>query len=324
MKISELIESASLLDYVKQYAEFNERGGEYWARSPLTSKDNDPSFSIRTEDNMFYDFSSGKGGNIINFIMAYHKCDFKTALNKLKEWLGVHDEIEFTKLQILSELSKFKPVRKKQKPVDRRVLDPEEAYRYDYLGFSFWDDEGLTADIVNKYGVGYDRQHDCITIPIHDQNGALVNLLCRTTNPNAKAIGLPKYIYKYKLNVLDFFYAWHRNANAIAEKNEVLIFEGCKSVMKVGEWGYTNAVAMLTSHMNDDQLRILIKHGRDCVFCLDHDINPAEDENITKLKRFCRVYIARDMTNTTGPKDSPCDAGREVFDNIYAERRRLI
>lgn len=324
MQVSELIESASLLDYVKQYAEFTERGGEYWACSPLTSKDNDPSFSIRAEDNMFYDFSSGKGGNIVNFIMAYHKCDFMTALNKLKEWLGIHDDIEFTKLQILSELSKFKPIHRKTKPSERRVLDPEEATRYEYLGFSFWDDEGLTADIVHRYGVGYDRQHECITIPIYDQRGSLVNILCRTTNPNAKSIGLPKYIYKHKLNVLDFFYAWNFNAKSIAAKKEVLIFEGCKSVMKVGEWGHDNAVAMLTSHMNDDQLRILVKHGYDCVFCLDHDINPAEDENIIKLKRFCRVSVARDRSNLTGPKDSPCDSGREVFEKILAERRRII
>lgn len=61
MELSELIESVDILEYISQYTEFTEKNGEYWGLSPL-KEEKTPSFSIRKEENNFYDFSSGVGG----------------------------------------------------------------------------------------------------------------------------------------------------------------------------------------------------------------------------------------------------------------------
>lgn len=319
MRITELIEQASLVDYVEQYTDLTLVKDEWWGISPLSDKDTNPSFSIR--DNMFYDFSAGCGGNVIEFIRKHDRCDFKTAVNTLRDWLGITEEVTTEPLPIVISLKQFHEKKCAKKDCQRKIVDEKEIEQYHCKDFHFWDDEGLTADIVAKYGVGYDRRGECITIPVRTNGGRCINILCRTTNEHAKELGIPKYIYRYKLGTLDFFWGWYENHASICQKREVILVEGSKSVMKLAAMGYDNAVAMLTSHLSEEQLRILVHEGVDVVFALDKDIDPYKDEKIKMLKRYCRVFIATDRHGRLVEKDAPCDRGKDVWDEIYSERR---
>lgn len=319
MQISSLIDQASLVDYASQYTDLKLIKDEWWGISPLNKKDTNPSFSIR--DNVFYDFSSGCGGNILEFIQRHDHCDLRTSISTLCKWLGVDGGVSWQQIAAVAAMKKFRVREQKKQAPSRQYLDEDTlaAYRCPY--FHFWDDEGLTYDIVSHYGVGYDRRGECITIPVRDNAGRLINILCRTTNEYASKLGIPKYIYKYKLGTLDFFWGWSANADAIKRKREVILVEGAKSVMKLASMGFGNAVACLTSHLTDEQLKILIREGADVVVAFDKDINPYNDENIRTLKRYCRVYIAQDRHKALGEKDSPCDRGKDVWDEIYSERK---
>ena len=92
MELSELIESVDILDYISQFTDFTEKNGEYWALSPL-KEENTPSFSVRKEENAFYDFSSGVGGNVLTFIRYYYKCGYAEAIEKLKAFAGMDGAI---------------------------------------------------------------------------------------------------------------------------------------------------------------------------------------------------------------------------------------
>lgn len=321
MQIADLIAEASMRDYASQYTDLKEIKGEWWGISPLNSKDTNPSFSVR--DNMYYDFSAGCGGNILHFIQRHDKCDFKTAVKTLCKWMGVDETYEPHHVMLISSLKQFKNNAKKSIDHKHEYLDENVATQYKCRDFHFWDDEGLTGDIVAKYGVGYDRRGECITIPVRDNSGRLINILCRTTNEHAKELGIPKYIYRNKLGSLDFFWGWSDNWASIHQKREVILVEGAKSVMKLAAMGYDNAVAILTSHMTDDQLKILIRNGCDVVIALDKDIDPYKDDNVRKLSRYCRVYIAIDRHGLLDAKDSPCDKGVETWKKIYEERKLI-
>ncbi len=93
MSIEELLEKADIAEYISQYADLKERNGEMWCLSPLT-KEKTPSFSVNREKQVFYDFSSGQGGNLIDFIKAYNKCSVAAAVRLLKKYLGVNDKNE--------------------------------------------------------------------------------------------------------------------------------------------------------------------------------------------------------------------------------------
>ena len=73
---------------------------------------------------------------------------------------------------------------------------------------------------------------------------------------------------------IDFLYGWYKSQEEILQKKEVIIVEGAKSVMKLYQYGYRNAVAALTSHLNEHQLLPLIKAGCDVVIALIRTQNP--------------------------------------------------
>lgn len=317
MTLRELINSISLKEYIEQYVEFEKRGSEYWCCSPLNNKDTDPSFSVNVDENVFYDFSSHKSGNIINFIIAKDNCSLKEAISKMKEFSGITDDIcDENTIQIIKTLKSLKPKTTKEKS-SRETLNEDILNQYKVDEFHWWEDEGISSSTALDFECGYDTYKQCITIPIRDAYGNLINILQRTMRPDAKVVGIPKYIYKYKLGKLDFFYGWSRNIVDILEKRQVLIFEGAKSVMKVSQWGFNNAVAILTSNMCDDQIKLLVSTGVDCYFLFDQDIKNAErDSAIRKLKLFNKVFICKDKHGLLGDKESPCDKGIDTFKNI--------
>ena len=321
MDISTLLSKANIREYCEQYTELKEVKGEWWGISPLNSKDTNPSFSVRESDGVFYDFSAGCGGNVLDFIQRHDHCNFKTAVKKLRAWLGVEDEITLTPINVIKELRSYRQLNQKKKDSARSTICESALEQFRCSDFHFWDDEGLTADIVRQYDVGYDRRGQCITIPVRNNRGELINILCRTTNEHAQELGIPKYIYRYKLGALDFFWGWWNNSASIHSKREVILVEGAKSVMKLSGFGYDNAVAVLTSHITDDQMRWLVREGMDVVVALDKDIDPTKDENLRRLRRYCKVYLAVDRHRRLGEKDSPCDRGRAVWDQIYNERK---
>lgn len=324
MNLQELLEQALLYDYVSQYIELETNNGEYWGLSPF-KEEATPSFSLHPDKNVFKDFSSGKSGNIIDFICLYHNCSLREAILKLKEYMNIKDDVEYIPPpQIIRELRKFKPKRKNTKAdVKHKILDKRLIDSFEHRDIDLWIGEGISKETCNKHNIVYDPYTQSIIIPIYDQKGNLINFCIRTTDPNYKEFGTPKYKYKYELGTLDFFYSWAENFQNIKDKKQVILVEGAKSVMKLEQWGYNNVVAILTSHLNDNQLKILVQNGFDVVVAFDKDANPKEDENIQKLKRFCKVTLALDKWNLLEEKDSPCDKGLETWEKIYSERRML-
>lgn len=60
------------------------KGNELWYISPFRNE-NEPSFKINLAKNIWYDFGEGKGGNIIDFVMAYDRTNFVGALRILNK-----------------------------------------------------------------------------------------------------------------------------------------------------------------------------------------------------------------------------------------------
>lgn len=60
----------------------HETKGEIWYPSPFRHE-NEPSFKINLERNIWYDFGEGEGGNILDFAMKYYATDLRGALRQL-------------------------------------------------------------------------------------------------------------------------------------------------------------------------------------------------------------------------------------------------
>ena len=83
-----------MAEYIGQYVEdgFEEKSGELWCISPLNPSEKTPSFSIRPNTNCFFDFSTGQGGNLLEFIKLYDHCSVHEAVEKLKAYAGITED----------------------------------------------------------------------------------------------------------------------------------------------------------------------------------------------------------------------------------------
>ena len=117
-------------------------------------------------------------------------------------------------------------------------------------------------------------------------------------------------------------YGFSENLEAIRKKHEIILFEGCKSVLLANTFGIQNTGAILTSHVNPAQVKLLARLGCDVVFALDKDVDIREDFNISKLKNYVNVFYLYDRDDLLNEKDSPVDQGKEVFLELYRNKVR--
>ena len=186
-----------------------------------------------------------------------------------------------------------------------------------------WMQEGISKASLERFLVKYDSFMNAIVYPIRDLNGNIVNIGCRTLDPNYKEKGGRKYYYLKPWGTMKTIYGLAENMDEILRKREIILFEGCKSVMKADTWGILNCGAILTSHLSPEQMKILAKLGCRVVFALDKDVDIRKDERIAKLARYVNVEYIEDTSGLLDAKDAPVDKGIETFLALYKARRRL-
>ena len=325
MELSELIDSVDILEYISQFTEFEEKNGEYWCLS-LLKDENTPSFSVRKETNTFYDFSSGKGGNIINFIRYYNMCGFSDAVEILKKYAGCDGEIQPTKRLAAVEVAKKYKGRKKQTKVSQTKVLPDDymlRYQKNPEKLAVWEAEGISKASLERFQVAYDSFSDRLVYPIRNVNGDIVNIGARTLDPNWKQKKLRKYSYLFSWDGgMNTIFGLAENKEEIIRKKEIILFEGAKSVMIADSWGIKNTGAVLTSHLSQLQLKILAKLGVRVVFALDKEVVIRDDPNIARLKRYVSCEYIWDRDGLLDEKDSPVDKGVETFMKLYEGRLR--
>lgn len=325
MELEEMIEMIDIVEFISQFVELEEKNGEYWGLSPFKDE-NTPSFSIRKETNSFYDFSSGIGGNVFTFVKYYNHCSAREAVEILKKYIGCDGETVAPRKKLAATVvcKKFKPA-KQHKKASSITIYPDncmEKYEKKDEKLAAWEAEGISRASLDKFQVYYDSFSNRLVYPIRNINGQIVNIGGRTLDPDFKAKKLRKYTYFSGWGEMDVIYGLFENMQSILEKREVILFEGCKSVLVADSWGIHNTGALLTSHLNPNQMKILARLGVRVVFALDKDVRVRDDHNIAKLKRYVSVEYFWDRADLLDEKDAPVDKGLEVFKKLYEQRLR--
>ena len=326
MELNDLLESIDIVEYISQFVDLEERNAEFWGLSPF-SDEKTPSFSVRRETGSFYCFSSGIAGNLYTFVRYYNRCSPREAVEILKKYAGVDGEIQTPreKLSATKTCRKFAPPKKTQKESKATILPDNYMERYERPPekLAVWEQEGISKASLDKFQVCYDSFSDRLVYPIRDVSGKIVNIGGRTLDPDWKEKKLRKYTYFASWGTINTIYGLSENMQNIKEKGEIILFEGCKSVLLADTWGIHNTGAILTSHLSQNQMKILAKLGCRVVFALDKDVNVREDHNIKKLKQFVNVEYFWDWQDLLDEKDAPVDKGQEVFEELYEQRIRL-
>ena len=326
MELDELIKSIDIVEFISQYVELEQRGDEFWGLSCFKNEKT-PSFSVRREPPVFFDYSSGIGGNVFTFVKFYYKCNSSEAIEKLKAYIGFDGEIAYSSQKLAATMvcKRFQKPRTTSKPSSSTVLPDDYMSRYEKRPdkLAVWAAEGISMESMDRFQVYYDSFSDRLVYPIRNLDGKIVNVGGRTLDPLWKEKNQRKYCYFYHWGALDTIYGLAENMENIKKCREIILFEGCKSVLVADTWGIRNCGAILTSHLNPNQMKILAKLGCRVVFALDKDVRVRDDHNISKLKKYVNVEYIWDREDLLDEKDSPVDKGMEVFQKLYVQRLRL-
>lgn len=326
MDLEELIQSVDIVEFISQFVDLTQKGEEYWGLSCF-KEENTPSFSVRREPPFFYDYSSGLGGNLWTFVKSYYHCSNKEAAEIIKSYAGVSDE-NFKATAHLRATTDCKRYRRKNesKKVSGGTLLPDDymnRYEINKEKMSVWEREGISPDAMKDFVVRYDGFSNRLVYPIRNSEGKIVNVGGRTLNPFWKENGERKYTYFFPWGTLNVIYGLFENREYILKKKEIILFEGAKSVLIANSWGIKNTGAILTSHLNPSQMKLLAKLGLRVVFALDKDVRIKDDKHISRLKNYVNCEYIWDRNDLLESKDSPVDKGKAVFESLYNERLKL-
>lgn len=326
--LKEMCDQIDLLEYAKQSVDFTRRGRDTYAAHCPLHVDKTPSLFITPSRNAFYCQSCHQGGNILTWLIKMEHLSFKEAAEKICQLSGK----DISKMQICESLRYYKSLKRMKedeepKIIKRDILPEQSIEKYSDEIPQEWLDEGISADIMKKFQIRIDRSANRIVYPVRDKNFNLIGFKGRTRFQNYKSLNVQKYMNYTKIGTIDFFAGMKESHDYIKEKNEIIIFEGLKSVMKLWSWGKQfNAVSSETSVLNMEQIKIILEMGiKNVVIAYDNDVYIGEiRKKMQFLKRFVNVFAVIDSKKIlSGEKMAPVDDGEKIWNELYEGRIKI-
>jgi len=295
-------------DVIGRTVKLRKQGREYVGLSPFT-KEKTPSFYVNDDKGQFFDFSSGKTGDLISFLQETERLSFVEAVERLAAEAGVPlpavdpraaeqetkrqglmDWLELAAQWFEAEL-KRPAGREARAYLEKRGL-PEKDWARFRLGFSPAGRTALKDYLVAKGarpaelvetglliapeegGAPYDRFRDRIIFPILDARGRVVSFGGRAMDPNARAKYLngPETTAFHKGHQL---YGLSEARKMIAaapagEEPPLVVVEGYMDVIACQRAGIP-AVAAMGTALGEEQMEVLWRHHPEPTLSFDGD-----------------------------------------------------
>ena len=279
-------------------------GREWKGLSPFNAEKT-PSFFVNDQKGSFFDFSSGKNGDIFKFVMETEGLSFPEAVEKLASEAGValpkvtveaqaqeerrkglHEVVELAARFFEAELAGERGSAARRYLSGRGLEgDARKAFRIGYGPpdrFALRDHlagRGVDAALMMETGllvhgdeiaVPYDRFRDRIMFPIHDGRGRVVAFGGRAMSSEvaAKYLNSPETPLFHKGSLL---FNHHNARKAAHDTGQVIVVEGYVDVIAMSLAGFPQTVAPLGTALTEDQLALLWRMADEPVICLDGD-----------------------------------------------------
>lgn len=312
----------------------NPNFGKSEIRASLPDGTNATSISILIQPTIpCYVFSRGdydeyETKDIITLVQFIRGINFISALMWLCGKLNIafedYDPVET--MPIVYELRREKRKRNRNESKEpHAILSDNETKKYKPFVVEDWINDGLSAESQKKFGILNDERNRRWLIPIRDENGNLISFKGRTYAPNWDIMGIPKYLYSPKLGVNDIVFGIDKNKKRIQEQDEIILFEAEKSVIAADSYGYDWTGSLGTNGINKHlKKKILALKCSNCVLAFDKDVLWKDAlKEAKKLTPFMNVYIIFDKQGVLHGKQSPVDAGKEIFEMLYSTKIRV-
>ena len=153
--IDTIFETARVEEVIGEFVQLKKSGSNFKGLSPFT-EEKTPSFMVSPAKQIWKDFSSGKGGNVVSFLMEQEHYTYPEALRWLAKKYNI--EIEEIKLddeqkQILNERESMYLVSEFARDYFHDILLNNEQGKV--IGLSYFKERGYREETIKKFQLGY-------------------------------------------------------------------------------------------------------------------------------------------------------------------------
>ena len=306
--IDKVFETARVEEVIGDFVQLKRAGSNYKGLSPF-SDERSPSFMVSPVKQIWKDFSSGKGGSVVTFLMEHEHFTYPEAIRFLANKYNIEieetetsqeDKIEANEKESMYLVSEFAKTY-----FNDTLLNSEEGKA---IGLTYFKERGFTNETIAKFGLGYspetwdaftkealakgyqleflekvgltitredgkhfDRFKGRVMFPIQSLSGRNLGFGGRILTNDKKAA---KYLNSPESEIYHkskVLYGIFHAKQAIAKQNNCYLVEGYTDVIQMHQAGIENVVASSGTALTPDQIRLINRLTKNVTVLFDGD-----------------------------------------------------
>ena len=305
--IDQVYETARLEEVIGEYVTLKKSGANFKGLSPFT-QERTPSFMVSPAKQIWKDFSSGKGGNVIAFLMEHEHFTYPEAIRYLAKKYNI--EIEETEETL--EEKQIKDTKESMFLVAHYAAGFFEKNLWETelgksIGLTYFKERGFKDETIKKFALGYssesydalgkqaqkegykldflektglvivnenrqiDRFRGRVIFPIRSMSGRVQGFGGRILSQNAKTA---KYLNSPESEIYNkskALYGIYESKQSISKNDVCYLVEGYTDVIQMHQSGITNVVSSSGTALTVDQIRMINRLTSNIVVLFDGD-----------------------------------------------------
>ena len=291
--IDTVFETARLEEVIGDFVQLKKSGSNFKGLSPFTDE-RTPSFMVSPVKQIWKDFSSGKGGNVIAFLMEHEHFSYPEAIRYLAKKYNI--EIEETEQN--DEQKAAASARESMYLVSSFALSYFQESLWETtqgkaIGLSYFKERGFTDETIRDFQLGYspnewtaftdpalkagyqldflektgltivkedkkfDRFKGRVMFPIHSMSGRILGFGGRILTQDKKAAKYMNSPESEIYNKSKVLYGLYQGKQSIAKEDNCFLVEGYTDVIQMHQCGVKNVVSSSGTALTPEQIRLV-------------------------------------------------------------------
>lgn len=298
---------ARVEEVIGDFVQLKKAGSNFKGLSPF-SEERTPSFMVSPVKQIWKDFSTGKGGTVVSFLMEHEHFTYPEAIKYLAKKYNI--EVEETvqsneEKEAAGERESMYLVSEFANTYFQNTLHKTDTGKA--IGLSYFKERGFTEETIKKFQLGYstdawsgftdaalkkgyqlkylektgltivkeekqfDRFKGRVMFPIHSMSGRVLGFGGRILAKNEKAakyLNSPESDIYHKSKVL---YGIYYAKQAIAKEDNCYLVEGYTDVIQFHQTGINNVVSSSGTALTSEQIRLVNRLTKNITVLFDGD-----------------------------------------------------
>ena len=305
--IDQVFDTARVEEVIGDFVQLKKSGSNFKGLSPF-SEERTPSFMVSPVKQIWKDFSTGKGGTSVSFLMEHEHFTYPEAIKYLARKYNI--EVEETvqsdsEKAAAGERESMYLVSEYARTYFQNTLLKTDAGKA--IGLSYFKERGFTDETIKEFQLGYstddwsgltdaalkkgyqlkyleqtgltivketkqfDRFKGRVMFPIHSMSGRVLGFGGRILAKNEKAakyLNSPESDIYHKSKVL---YGIYYAKQTIAKEDNCYLVEGYTDVIQFHQKGIKNVVSSSGTALTPEQIRLINRLTKNITVLFDGD-----------------------------------------------------